>query len=80
MDVKLQRYYEARFDMVSSAGWKDLVEDAEKMRKAIADITSIDSEKLLYLRKGQLDILDWLLTLKEVSEKVYEDLQNEGNE
>jgi hypothetical protein len=80
MDVKLQRYYEARFDMVSSVGWKDLIDDAEKMRKAIADITSIDSEKLLYLRKGQLDILDWLLTLKEVSEKVYEDLQNEGNE
>ncbi len=79
MDIKLQSYYESRFDMVSSKGWKDLIDDVKKMHESYADIRSLDSEKVLFFRKGQLDILDWLLTLKEVSEKVYEELQKDDS-
>ena len=77
MDVKLQRYYEDRFDLFSTAGWADLMEDAQKMFDAYNKVINVsDANNLLY-KKGQLDILEWLLTLKEVSEKAYEDLVNE---
>ena len=80
MDEKLQRYYEDRFSMFASQGWFDLVEDAQNIRQSIDKVSSIKTTEDLYFKQGQLDILDWLLTLKAMSEKVYEDLQHESNE
>jgi hypothetical protein len=77
MDVKLQRYYEDRFDLFSTAGWADLMEDAQKMFDAYNKVINVSDANNLFYKKGQLDILEWLLTLKEVSEKAYEDLVNE---
>ncbi|NBW38011.1 MAG: hypothetical protein EBR30_23920 [Cytophagia bacterium] len=80
MDEKLQRYYEDRFSMFASQGWFDLLEDAQNIRQSIDKVSSIKTTEDLYFKQGQLDILDWLLTLKAMSEKVYEDLQHESNE
>lgn len=80
MDEKLQRYYEDRFSMFASQGWFDLLEDAQNIRQSIDKVSSIKTTEDLYFKQGQLDILDWLLTLKVMSEKVYEDLQHESNE
>lgn len=79
MDKVLQKYYEDRFDMMSSQGWKDLVEDAEKLVDIYNNIQSIDSEKDLWYKKGQLDILNWLVELKGVSERAWEDLNDQKN-
>ena len=78
LEKELQRYYEERFSMMSSIGWKELVEDAQKMFDSYNSIVGVSDEKTLMYRKGQLDILQWILTLKEVSEKSYEEL-NEKN-
>jgi hypothetical protein len=81
MDViKLTQYYEERFDLMSHPGWKTLIEDAKEYRDAVADITTISNGDELQERKGQLKALDWLLTMKEVWEKAYEDLVNEDTE
>lgn len=80
MEEKLQRYYENRFDLFSQPGWLDLMEDAQRMFEAYNKVSSITDTNNLFFKKGQLDILEWLLTLKEVSEKAYEDLTNEGNQ
>ena len=77
MEEKLQRYYENRFDLFSHPGWFDLMEDAKNIFDTYNKVTSVTDSKNLFFKKGQLDILDWLLTLKEVSEKAYEDLTNE---
>jgi hypothetical protein len=31
MNKELQDYYESRFEMMSTKGWKDLVEDVDKI-------------------------------------------------
>jgi hypothetical protein len=77
MNSKLQKYYENRFDLFSQPGWQDLMEDAQSMFDTYNKVSSITDVNNLFFKKGQLDILDWLLTLKEVSEKAYEDLTNE---
>lgn len=77
MNSKLQKYYENRFDLFSQPGWQDLIEDAQSMFDTYNKVSSITDVNNLFFKKGQLDILDWLLTLKEVSEKAYEDLTNE---
>ena len=79
MDKALQEYYEARFDMISSKGWKDLVEDMELVIKNYSNVMAIDTEKDLHKNQGRLDILLWLSNLKQESERAWEELNNEKN-
>ena len=64
--------------MFSQQGWLDLIEDVELMLQASNNISTIADEKSLQFRKGEISILTWLKTLKGVSERAYEDL-NEKN-
>jgi len=78
MTPELQKYYEARFDLFSQQGWLDLMEDVDTMLDAMNNVSTIADEKSLQFRKGEISILIWLKTLKGVSERAYEDL-NEKN-
>jgi len=75
IDVQLQKYYEERNNMFSTQGWKDFVEDVETLRKPLFNIKSVKTQDDLQFRKGQIDIIDWVLGLKEMSDKAYKDLQ-----
>jgi hypothetical protein len=76
MDKKLQQYYENRFSMMATEGWKDLIEDAQSMFNSINHVLSIQNEADLMLKKGQLDLLQWLINLKPASEQAYEQLMS----
>lgn len=78
MTPELQKYYEERFSMMGTDGWKDLTIDIDNMIESLNNISVIPDEKTLMFRKGELSILTWLKTLKEVSERAYEEL-NEKN-
>jgi hypothetical protein len=78
IDKKLQEYYESRFSMMSTQGWQDLVEDAQNMFNSLNHVLSIQSEADLMVKKGQLDLLQWLITLKPASEQAYEQLINDS--
>lgn len=74
MTPELQKYYEERFSMMATQGWKDLLEDVDNMATALNNISTVSDEKDLQFKKGELSILTWLKTLKQVSEQAYEDL------
>ena len=76
MDKELQQYYEDRFTMFTTKGWKDLIVDIEKIKSSIK-VEDIPDEKTLFARRGELRIMNWILTLKDVSEQTYKDLDNE---
>jgi hypothetical protein len=78
MTPELQKYYEERFSMMATVGWTQLLEDVENMIEPLNNILTIEDEKSLNFRKGELSILTWLKNLKQVSERAYEDL-NEKN-
>ena len=78
MSPELQKYYENRFSMMGSDGWKDLVEDIDTMIASLNNISVISDEQSLQFKKGELSILTWLKTLRQVSERAYEEL-NEKN-
>jgi hypothetical protein len=77
MEQNLQKYYESSFEMMASQGWKFLLEDFDKLKTSINDVTLITDTQDLFFRKGQLDILDLILKRKEMCEKVWEELNNE---
>ena len=79
MDKELQEYYEARFDMMSTKGYKDLLTDVEVMIEERNNLMATQSLEDLNFRKGQLDVLHWIRTLKKLSEEAWEQLNNEEN-
>ena len=77
LDKDLQEYYEARFDMMATKGWKDLVADIELMMDERDSLMATKSFDELNFRKGQLDVLHWIKTLKQLSEEAWEQLNND---
>ena len=74
MTPELEKYYTDRFEMMSKEGWKELMEDVDKIIVSLNNISTIDSEKDLQFKKGELSILTWLVNLKEISERAYEEI------
>jgi hypothetical protein len=74
LDKELQEYYEARFDMMATKGWIDLLADVDKMIEERNNLMATKSLEELNLRKGQLDVLYWIKTLKQLSEESWEQL------
>lgn len=77
MSPELQKYYEARFDMMASQGWKDFIEDIQNMVNSYDKVERIKAVEDLYFTKGQLDILNWVINLKETSSEAYKELSDE---
>ena len=78
MDRALQDYYEERFSMCSSKGWKDLIEDIQLIRKDVESIKGATTLEQLHFKKGELSILDWIMNLEQASREVYDQLQGEA--
>ena len=80
MDIALQQYYERRLSMFGDPAWKDLCDDVQKMLETTNDIASIQDEKTLHFRRGEISIMRWILTLQQVSEESYNQLKAEDAE
>lgn len=74
MKKDLQDYYENRFTTMATIGWSDFIEDVQSLFDNYNIVSSISTHEELHKRKGQLDILQWILSLKEVSSQSYEEL------
>jgi hypothetical protein len=79
MEQSLQVYYEETFSTMSTKGWAMLIEDFQKLKASLNDLSTVTDTQSLYFRQGQLDILNLVLQRKEMCEKVYQELQDETN-
>ncbi len=77
MDKELQEYYEERFNMMGTKGYTDLLTDVETMIEERNNLMATQSLEELHFRKGQLDVLHWIRTLKKLSEEAWEQMNNE---
>lgn len=73
-------FYERRFDLFALKGWTDLVEDFEQLKKNLEDLAQISTEQDLWYRKGQVEMINYLIQLKTLTEQAYEELINEDTE
>lgn len=78
MDRELQDYYEERFSMCSSKGWKQLIEDIQSMKDSTDTLKGADTIESLFFKKGEVSIMDWILSLEDSSREVYDQLQEES--
>ena len=79
MTPELQAYYEKRLSMMGDTAWKQLMEDVTQMLDATNDLSSVPDEKTLHYRRGEISMMRWMLSLREVSEQAYEQLKEEDN-
>ena len=80
MAPDLQKYYEETFDMMATKGWKMLMEDLQKIKTTVNELSTVADAQSLFNRQGQLDILNLLLNRKEACETAYESLQESSDE
>ena len=77
MNRQLQDYYENRFAMMATPGWQNLLEDIDLMLSSTDTVKGVETVEQLHFRKGEVSIMTWLKNLKQSSEEVYEQLQQE---
>lgn len=65
--------------MMATQGWTDLLEDLQKLKDSLNNLSLVTDTQDLYFRKGQIDILDLLLKRKDTCEQVYQELENEDS-
>ena len=72
------QFLEDRLSMMETEGWRDLIQDLENIEKNIRDIDTLLDVKDLWNAKGQLHIINFLLSLNNVTNLALEELQD-GN-
>ena len=70
-DKELQEYYEALFEMYGSAGWRELMKDAEYMLRRHDTPRDLVTIEQLHFRRGELEQMDWLATHQQRTEAAY---------
>ena len=76
IDPILQKYYEDRESMMMTQGWADLMDDIKRMLEATNTLDGTTKDNVDF-KKGEVSIMRWMLSLKEVSEAAYQQLKDE---
>ena len=80
MDKETEEYYNKYFDLFTSDGWKQLIEELRQNAFAINSVEATKDSNDLYIRKGQLNVLAHLLNLEATMNNNFEELQKENDE
>jgi len=73
-----EKFLEDRILMTGTDGWLDLLEDIKNLQDSIANVENINSEKDLWEIKGQLRVINFILSLENATNLALEELQD-GN-
>lgn len=76
MTPELQRYYESRLNMMGGEAWKQLMEDVDEMLKSTNSLDGTTKDNVDF-KRGEVSIMRWMLSLKDVSEQAYEQLKED---
>ena len=72
------QFLEDRISMTGTDGWLDLLEDVKNLEESIVNLDNIKSEKDLWEIKGQLRVINFILSLEDATNLALEELQD-GN-
>lgn len=76
-DRELQDYYEALFAMYGMPGWAKLQEDVAYMLKLKDTPRDVVTVEELYHRRGELAMMDWIVTHQARTEHAYAHILDE---
>lgn len=79
VDQETQQYYDNYFTLFSTDGWKQLTEELQQNALVINSVEATKDENDLYVRKGQINVLAYILNLESTTNTNYEEL-NKAND
>lgn len=80
MDKETEEYYSKYFDLFHNDGWKQLVEELRQNAMLINSVENTKDEEDLFVRKGQLKVLAYLLNFQSNMETSFEELEKENED
>lgn len=80
MDKELQIYYENLLDLFTRDGWKQFIEDIQDNAEVLRDINTINDDKQFWYRRGQLEVVDRILSYEVTIKNSYEDFERDSND
>ena len=66
---------EKRLDLFNSDAWSIFIKELEDMAQSLENIQRIEDEKTLFLRKGQVDMLNMFINLEETTKLALDQLE-----
>ena len=77
LDQETEQYYNKYFDLFSNPGWKQLIEELKQNALVINSVEATKDENDLYVRKGQLNVLAYLINFETTTNNNYEELTSD---
>jgi len=77
MDKETEEYYNKYFDLFGNDGWKQLIEELTQNAEAINSVEATKDGNDLYIRKGQLNVLAYMLNFESTVNTNFDELQKE---
>ena len=74
LDQETEQYYNKYFDLFRTDGWKQLIEELTQNAVVINSVEATKDENDLFVRKGQLNVLAYLLNFETTTNNNYEEL------
>lgn len=79
MNKEQVKAFEDRIEMCTSDGWNDLIEEINEFERIINCVDGVNDMEELYIRKGKMEIIRWIQSLKDNARDTYEQLKEERN-
>ena len=79
MDQETQKYYDNYFTLFSTDGWKQLIEELKQNALVINSVEAVKDTNDLYVRKGQLNVLAYILNLESTTNTNYDELDKDND-
>jgi len=80
LDKETEEYYSKYFDLFRAEGWKQLIEELRQNAMMINSVENTKDQEDLYIRKGQLKVLAYLLNFESNMETSFEELEKEDED
>ena len=78
MDKETEEYYGKYFDLFRTEGWKQLIEELQQNAMLINSVENTKDSDDLFIRKGQLKVLAYLLNFEANMEAGFSELEKEN--
>ena len=74
LDTETQQYYDNYFNLFQTDGWKQLTEELQQNALVINSVEATKDSNDLYMRKGQINVLAYILNLESTTNNNYDEL------
>jgi len=72
------QFLEDRLSMMETEGWRDFIEDFKNLENSASNIDTMNSEQDLWHAKGQLLIINLVLSLQSATNLALEESDNQN--